>query len=176
MEKKQLKGLRSERVEMMVEEIRGQEVRGEGLCIFLVSGPGTALVDDQLHDQDGARGTLPRNSWRRVPRHTTAPSIRTGLGGVLQTGGGALPLSMPCSKDVSAGKDPIEEVRTGKIGPPWTLMGRPPGVGCSRFNWVCDGQTHLGVSPLGSVREGVPAIARGVEIQCRDQRGARSFQ
>lgn len=61
MEKKQLKGLRSERVEMMVEEIRGQEVRGEGLCIFLVSGPGTALVDDQLHDQDGARGTLPRN-------------------------------------------------------------------------------------------------------------------
>jgi hypothetical protein len=83
---------------------------------------------------------------------------------------------MPCSKDVSAGKDPIEEVRTGKIGPPWTLMGRPPGVGCSRFNWVCDGQTHLGVSPLGSVTEGVPAIARGVEIQCRDQRGARSFQ
>jgi len=57
----------------MVEEIRSQEVRGEGLCIFLVSGPGTALVDDQLHDQDCARGTLPKNSWRRVPRHTSAP-------------------------------------------------------------------------------------------------------
>ena len=81
---------------MMVEEIRGQEVRGEGLCIFLVSGPGTALVDDQLHDQGCARGTLPRNSWRRVPRHTSAPPERVRISGVLHFGGGALPLSMPC--------------------------------------------------------------------------------
>lgn len=103
----------------------------------------------------------------KAPRHTTASSIRTSRGGVLQTGGGALPLSLPCSKDVSASKDPIEEVRTGKIGPPWTLMGRPPGVGWVALvstGCVMNRHTHLGVSPSGSVGEGVPAIARGVEI------------
>lgn len=48
-----------------------------------------------------------------------------------------------------------------KIDPPRSVMGRPPGVGCSCFNWVCGMHTTPGrLTPPDSGSAGRGGSAR----------------